>query len=83
MYMENFLQQDNRIVELDILRGFALFGILIVNIGLLGFPAFDINPRDYCMNPMTNLPLNFYTYLLRVSLFLSSHFYLASDLLFS
>ncbi|KUY30642.1 hypothetical protein ATB96_14290 [Elizabethkingia ursingii] len=59
MYMENFLQQDNRIVELDILRGFALFGILIVNIGLLGFPAFDINPRDYWHEPYDQFTVKF------------------------
>jgi uncharacterized protein len=35
-----------RIAELDIIRGIALFGILIVNMGLFSFPALYTDPLD-------------------------------------
>ncbi|NQX41786.1 uncharacterized protein SAMN05421820_10951 [Pedobacter steynii] len=40
------MQITKRIAELDIIRGIALFGILIVNMGLFSFPALYTDPMD-------------------------------------
>ena len=45
----------DRIVELDLMRGFALFGILLVNMQFFGFPFYtavsELNPLNNSLDP--------------------------------
>ncbi|WP_160715139.1 DUF418 domain-containing protein [Chitinophaga solisilvae] len=46
------MQSDQRIRDLDAVRGVALCGILLVNAGLFAFPALYLNPMDYWTDPV-------------------------------
>ncbi|MCQ6281000.1 DUF418 domain-containing protein [Bacillus sp. EB600] len=70
------LESNNRILALDVIRGFALFGILIVNMMSFHSPFLYLNPLKWWTDPRDH-----FTYIV-IDLFFQASFYPLFSLLF-